>query len=323
MRRRARGRGRGLGAGLALLALALAGCRPASPPPRAALPVVTTVVPITWFTKAVAGDCADVRALIPPQQGPHNVQTRPADLVALRTARVLVKNGLGLEPFLDKLVAAAGSPGLQVIDSSQGVATIANAEPAGHSHSHGDAPSHGHGAVNPHIWLDPQRAIQQVGTIRDGLIAADPGCASTYRRNADRTVEALRALDGEIARQLQPYRGRTFVAFHDFAPYFAQRYGLKADFLVDLPEQNPSPADLQRVAALVRRSQLQALLSEPQVGARSLNALARDLGIRVSEFDGMETASPAAAANPDTYFQVMRANTQRLRESFQGAAPEG
>lgn len=298
-------------AGLAGLALGLAGCR-ASMAPKAAAPaprtlqVVTTFVPITLFTRAVAGACAEVRALVPPQLGPHDFQARPADLAALREARVLVKNGLGMEGFLDKLVAAAASPQLRVIDSSRGVATIAS----------GDGHGHDHGPVNPHIWLDPQRAAQQVNTIRDGLIAADPGCAPSYRRNAARTTAALRQLDGEIARELRPYRGKTFVAFHDFAPYFAQRYGLRAEFLVDLPELNPSPDDMRRVAATVRRSQLKALMSEPQVGARSFNALARDLGIRLSEFDGLETATPAAAADPETYGRVMRANVSRLRASF-------
>ncbi len=314
-------------AGLVGLALGLVGCgaavSPHAAPPKAAfkpgtLQVVTTFVPITLFTRAVAGDCAQVRALVPPQVGPHEFQARPADLTALRGAQVLVKNGLGIEGFLDKLIQAAGSPQLQVIDSSKGVATIANPEPAGVAHDHAHDDGHDHGPVNPHIWLDPQRAAQQVYSIRDGLIAADPACAATYRRNAARTTAALRQLDGEIARQLEPYRGRTFVAFHDFAPYFAQRYGLRAEFLVDLPELNPSPADMQRVAGIVRRSQLKALMSEPQVGARSFNALAKDLGIRVSEFDGLETADPAAAANPDTYTKVMRANVERLRASFKG-----
>lgn len=309
-------RGRRLWAAAALLALGLVGC--SAPPPAnqgaqaRKLKVVTTFVPITLFTKAVAGECAEVRSLVPPQVGPHDFQARPADLASLREAKVLVKNGLGIEAFLDKVITAAASPGLRVIDSSQGVATLASGEQAAHHHHDG----HNHGPVNPHIWLDPQRAAQQVGAIRDGLIAVDPGCAPTYRRNAERTAAALRQLDVEIARQLKPYAGQTFVAFHDFAPYFAQRYRLKAEYLVDLPELNPSPADMQRVAGIVRRSQLRALLSEPQVGARSFNALARDLGIRVSEFDGLETATAADATNPDTYFKVMRGNVSRLRESF-------
>jgi len=304
------------------LALALAACgAPRPEPPDAtagkAFKVVTTFLPITLFTRAVAGDCATVTVLIPPSLGPHDFQAKPGDLTALRQAGVLVKNGLEMEGFLGKLVAAAENPQLVVIDSSRGVATLESAE-------HGDGPGHDgdhdhghdHGAVNPHIWLDPLRAVQQVATIRDGLIQADPSCADGYRRNAAAFTAQLKQLNSEIAGQLEPYRGKTFVAFHDFAPYFAQRYGLKADYLVDVPELNPSPADLQRVAAEVKSSQLKALLSEPQEGNRSFNTLAKDLGVKVVVFDPMETATEEASRDPATYVSVMRRNVADLRQAF-------
>ena len=317
-------------AGAFSLALALAACGAArqAPPDAAAdkaFKVVTTFLPITLFTRAVAGDCATVTALIPPSLGPHDFQAKPGDLTALRQAGVLVKNGLEMEGFLGKLVAAAENPQLVVIDSSRGVATLESAEHGdGHGHDgdhdhgddHGHDHGHDHGAVNPHIWLDPLRAVQQVATIRDGLIQADPSCADGYRRNAAAFTAQLKQLNSEIASQLEPYRGKTFVAFHDFAPYFAQRYGLKADYLVDVPELNPSPADLQRVAAEVKSSQLKALLSEPQEGNRSFNTLAKDLGVKVVVFDPMETASEEASRNPATYVSVMRRNVADLRQAF-------
>ncbi len=321
-------------AGAFSLALALAACGAArqAPPDAAAdkaFKVVTTFLPITLFTRAVAGDCATVTALIPPSLGPHDFQAKPGDLTALRQAGVLVKNGLEMEGFLGKLVAAAENPQLVVIDSSRGVATLESAEHGdehGHDgdHDHGDDHGddhghdhgHDHGAVNPHIWLDPLRAVQQVATIRDGLIQADPSCADGYRRNAAAFTAQLKQLNREIASQLEPYRGKTFVAFHDFAPYFAQRYGLKADYLVDVPELNPAPADLQRVAAEVKSSQLKALLSEPQEGNRSFNTLAKDLGVKVVVFDPMETATEEASRNPATYVSVMRRNVADLRQAF-------
>ncbi len=296
--------------GVAIGALVLAACGA----PRPEVPhtgvgkgfkVVTTFLPITLFTRAVAGNCALVTPLIPASTGPHDFQARPGDLTAVRQARVLVKNGLEMEGFLEKLVASADNSQLKVIDSSRGVATLEAEE---HSHDHG--------AVNPHIWLDPLRAVQQVETIRDGLIQADPSCAEGYRRNAAAYTAQLRQLNSEIAAQLQPYRGKTFVALHDFAPYFAQRYGLRVATLVRVPEINPTPADLQRVAAEVKRNQLQALLSEPQQGTRSFTALARDLGVRVSVFDPLETASPQAARDPATYLQVMRRNVAALRRAL-------
>ena len=301
------------------------------------VPVVTTFLPITLFTRAVAGECATVTALIPPSTGPHDFQAKPGDLAALREAQVLVKNGLEMEAFLNKLVTSAGNSNLAVIDSSSGIATIDSPEgEAGHEHSsdsnHGsdhdqasgpdDAQDgdrgHARGAGNPHIWLDPLRAVQQVETIRDGLVKADPSCAEGYRRNAAAYVVQLQQLNSEIADRLKPYSGKTFIAFHDFAPYFAARYDLKAEFLVDVPELNPSPADLQRVAAEVKTTQLKALLSEPQEGERSFNTLAKDLGVQISVFDPLETGSLESSKDPETYLQVMRRNTTNLIEAFGG-----
>jgi zinc/manganese transport system substrate-binding protein len=307
--------------GALVLAAALVACgapREADRPTEktTGIEVVTTFLPITLFTRAVAGDCATVTALVPPTTGPHDFQAKPGDLAALRQARVLVKNGLEMEAFLDKLVASAGNSKLAVIDSSRGIATIGS--PEEHDHGHGHGQGHSHGEVNPHIWLDPLRAVQQVETIRDGLVKADPSCAEGYKRNAAAYTAELRALNDELATQLKPYRGKTFIAFHDFAPYFAQRYNLKADFLVDVPELNPSPADLRRVAAEVRQTQLKALLSEPQEGQRSFNTLAKDLGIKISVFDPLETGSDQSASDPQTYVVVMRRNVADLIQAFGG-----
>jgi zinc transport system substrate-binding protein len=307
--------------GALVLAAALVACgapREADRPTETStgIEVVTTFLPITLFTRAVAGDCATVTALVPPTTGPHDFQAKPGDLAALRQARVLVKNGLEMEAFLDKLVASAGNSKLAVIDSSRGIATIGS--PEEHDPGHGHEQGHSHGEVNPHIWLDPLRAVQQVETIRDGLVKADPSCAEGYKRNAAAYTAELRALNDELATQLKPYRGKTFIAFHDFAPYFAQRYNLKADFLVDVPELNPSPADLRRVAAEVRQTQLKALLSEPQEGQRSFNTLAKDLGIKISVFDPLETGSDQSASEPQTYVVVMRRNVADLIQAFGG-----
>ena len=274
------------------------------------LNVVTTFLPMTLFTEAVAGECATVTALIPPNLGPHDFQATPSDIAALSNASVLVKNGLGMEYFLDKLTASAENDSLKVIDTSRGVAVIESDEEEDGDHG-GD-----HGEVNPHIWLDPLRAVQQVENIRDGLVKADPDCTDGYTQRAAAYSEKLKGLNTTFANQLKPFRGQTFIAFHDFAPYFAERYDLKAEFVVDVPEMNPTPADLQRVSNLVEESQLKALLSEPQEGDRSFNALAEDLGVNVVTFDPLETGSEEASKQPDTYFKVMGRNVAALIKSF-------
>jgi zinc/manganese transport system substrate-binding protein len=298
------------------------------------LQVVTTFLPITQFTKAVAGDRAEVTQLLPTNVGPHDFQARPEDAQRLAEADVLVQNGLEMEEFLEDLIANASNPDLQIIDSSEGIATIANEEVEEHSHAegeehdrdhahaegeeHAEAGHHHHGKYNPHIWLDPKRAIEQVENIRDGLIAADPEGEAEYTANAAAYIEQLQELDAETTKRLQPYAGNTFVAFHDFAPYFAQSYNLKANFLVDVPEENPSPDDVKRVTDEVKESNLKAILTEPQAVENAFAALAKDLNVKIITFDPIETGGPDAL-EPEYYLTTMRQNVQSLVTAFGGS----
>jgi zinc/manganese transport system substrate-binding protein len=296
----------------------------ATPTVEKELNVVTTTLPVTDFTKAVAGNRAEVTYLLPTNVGPHDYQAKPEDVRTLAQADVLVKNGLGLEEYVEDLVANANTQNLKIIDTSDGVQTISNEELEGHEHAAGEEPAgeqaeaggHEHeGEFNPHIWLDPERAIQQVDNIRNGLIAADPEGKDTYTANAKAYIDKLKALDAELTAALKPYAGKEFVTYHDFAPYFAQRYNLTAKFLVDVPEENPSPQDVKKVMNAVKGSQLKTLLTEPQAAGNPFEALAKDLNVQVSNFDPMETSGPEGV-EPNYYFTVMRQNLKNLQTAF-------
>ena len=276
------------------------------------LQVLTTFIPITDFTKAVAGDRAQVTQLLPTNVGPHEFQAKPADAQKLAKADVLVENGLGVEGFLDELVKNVGNSNLKIIESSKGVQTISTASNGGKKTDQTKQKE-----FNPHIWLDPKRATHQVENIRDGLIAADPDGKAIYTTNAAAYVKQLRELDADTIKVLQSFAGKTFVAFHDFAPYFAQSYNLKANFLVDIPEDNPSPNDVKRVMNTVKATNLKTLLAEPQSGKDAFAALAKDLNVRVSTFDPMETGG-SDALQPEYYLTTMRQNVKTLVTAFTG-----
>ncbi len=196
----------------------------------------------------------------------------------------------------------------------------------GHDHGeedHGHDHSHSHGEFDPHVWLDPKRAIQQVENIRDGLIAADPEGRDIYTANAAAYIENLQALDTEVTDLLEPYTGKTFVVFHNFTAYFADSYGLKGEFLVEAPEANASPDDVRRVMTEVQESGLNTILTEPQAGDRNpFQTIAQDLGIQVSVFDPLEVG-PAEALDPDYYLTIMRQNVKNLSEAFGLEAAKG
>lgn len=312
---------------VSLTAIGLGACGTGSPTISASpteetqpLRVITTFIPVTNFTKAVVGDRAEVTQLLPTNVGPHDYQAKPEDVQKLAKGNVLVKNGLGMEEFLGDLLKNAGNANLKVIDSSKDIQPIANEEKHehhDHDHEKTSEAKHDHGAFNPHIYLDPKRAIKQVENIRDGLIAADPEGKTTYDKNATAYIEKLKQLDSEIAQQLQPFAGKTFVTYHDFAPYFAQSYNLKAEFLVDIPEENASPEDVKRVINATQQSNLKTLLTEPQAVGSPFAALAKDLKVKVSTFDPLETSN-GEALQPDYYLTTMRQNLQNLESAFSG-----
>ncbi len=340
------------------------------------LQVVTTFLPITQFTKAVAGNRAEVVQLLPTNVGPHDFQAKPSDIQAVASADVLVKNGLELEFYLDDMIENAENSDLVTIDSSEEIAVLATGEEGhddhaeekghddhgeeddhGHAHgeedhgaeakahddhgeedhddhgeeghddhaeeghddhgeeAHADAHGHAHGEFDPHIWLDPKRAVEQVENIRDGLIAVDPEGEAEYTANAAAFITELEALDAEITEMLSPFAGQTFVVFHDFAAYFASSYGLESEFLVGLPEESPSPEDVKRVVDTVQAEGLKTIMTEPQAGDSSFKAVAQDLSINVSEFDPIAVGS-SEAIQPDYYLTTMRQNAENLANAF-------
>ena len=85
---------------------------------------------------------------------------------------------------------------------------------------------------------------------------------------------------------------------------------------MDVPEVNPSPAGLQRVAVAVRCSQLQALPHQSRPGNRPRPALAADRGLRIACFASLPTSGSSTSHDPSTCLQVMRRNMAGLNRAF-------
>lgn len=270
--------------------------------------VVTTFLPIYLFTKAVAGNVADVEILVPPGTEVHEYQATPQNVKAIATANVLVKNGLGLEEFLENTVKNAQNSKLTEIDASKGIKPLNEISPVVKTDKEEEDHDHDHAQGNPHVWLDPVLAKQQVTNIRDGLIAADPANKATYEVNAAVYVKELESLNSEFQQTLQKIPSCTFITFHDAFPYLAQRYNLKQVAVVQIPEDQLSPTDVQNAVNAVKKYKVKALFSEPGVDNKLLTSLSQDLNLTLQTLDSLETGE----TDPQHYFKAMKANLQTL-----------
>jgi zinc transport system substrate-binding protein len=282
--------------------LCTSACSAAERMPR----IVTTFLPAYCFAANVAGKAAQVENLLSGSVSLHDYQLSAGDIRKLAAADLIVVNGLGMETFLDKAIAAAGpETAAKIVRLSDGLSAQLIEEDRPHHH---DEPGHHH-THNPHIWLDPRLASHCVTNLLAALVARDAGRAEDYKRNAAAYLEKLAALDAEIEKSVASIRNVPFITYHNAFPYFVRRYRLKLAGVVEqVPEVSPSPKDLSRLLATIRTQKVKALFSEPGPATRTARQIARDSGIILSELDPLEVGQ----FDPKSYEHGMRRNLETL-----------
>ncbi|MDR2611899.1 MAG: metal ABC transporter substrate-binding protein [Deltaproteobacteria bacterium] len=254
-----------------------------------------------------------VELMTRPETGcPHEFNPQPRDLERLTQTRTVVKNGLGLEIFLDRAIRVAPVD-VVVIDASAGVPTMINSYgrlsiPGEPSPAAGLEP-------NPHVFLSPRLASLMAANIARGMSSRDPEGAMHYQARLELFQADMQALESELASFKRIHRGFKVVTSHGFMDYLAQDLGLT--ILADLepaPEVAPSPARLAKLATLVRDERVSAVLLDPHADMKLAETLGRETGVPVAVVD---PATSGPADPPLDYYQtVLREDLLLLAKLF-------
>ncbi|OFX33194.1 MAG: hypothetical protein A2Z07_03820 [Armatimonadetes bacterium RBG_16_67_12] len=300
----------------AIVALGLAACssRPAGSPsaPQASLPpspaaaarplAIASFYPLYEFTARIAGDHAEVRNLVSAGAAPHDYEPTAQDLIALQSARLVVYNGAGFEPWLDRLLPTL-PPSVKAVKATEGLRLVK-----------GEADTEG---LDPHVWLDPVLAQRQVDNILAGFVAADPGHRAAYQANAARLKVDLVALHDRFTRTLRACGKRAFITTHAAFGYLARRYGLTMMPITGLtPEAEPSLARMREVINLARTHDLRVIYFETLVSPKVAETIAREVGAKTLVLNPVEGLTPDQRAGGATYFTVMDENLRHLAEGL-------
>jgi ABC-type Zn uptake system ZnuABC Zn-binding protein ZnuA len=273
--------------------------------------VVATTTDLAALVDAVGGDRVTVTSLAPPRQDPHGIEIKPAHLVRIREAALLVRVGLDHEPWLARALLAAGAAapaagGPRDLDASRGVSLLQTETPRLRDDR---ALPHLHGLGNPHYWLDPENARPITAAIVQALGRLVPDGRAHFE---DRRRRFLERLDAGLARwqtALGPYRGARVVAIHDTWPYFAARFGLTVVATVEpAPGVPPPPAVLGALVERMRGGGVRVVIAEPYADASLLRRLAEATGARVVKL--VPSVGGDRAAND--YVALFDLNVERL-----------
>ncbi|MRN52850.1 metal ABC transporter substrate-binding protein [Paenibacillus monticola] len=283
------------------------------------LNIKVSFYPMYEFTKNVAGDLADVEAMIPAGIEPHDWEPTAQDMAKITAADILVYNGAGMEGWVDQVLDSASDSKLVAVEASKGLQIIDGFEeeeeaPAETSNANAKADEHEHSGLDPHVWLDPALAIQEVRIIEGALSAAAPENAEAFTANADTYVAKLEQLNQEFKDGLRDTKRKDFITQHAAFGYLAKEYGLTQVPIAGLsPEQEPSAAKMAEIVDFAKAHDVKTIFFETLVSSSVADTIAKEIGAKSAVLNPIEGLTDEDRSNNLDYLGIMRLNLEALK----------
>ncbi|HSZ25189.1 MAG TPA: zinc ABC transporter substrate-binding protein, partial [Cytophagaceae bacterium] len=178
---------------------------------------VSTTGMIADAIGAIAGDQAEVQALMGPGVDPHLYKVTQGDLKKLQDADLIFYNGLHLEGKMSEVLEKL-SKKKKVIAISDGVekTRLRMLDNAGH-------------ILDPHIWFNVSLWKDAVLFASAEIEKADSSHRSIYKENTRKFALALDSLDRWVKEQIVtiPIQNRLLITAHDAFGYFGEAYHIE------------------------------------------------------------------------------------------------
>lgn len=261
---------------------------PAPSGPRSG-PIEVVAAENFWGSIAaqLGGDRVHVTSIIAsPGAGPHDYEPTPADARAVANAEYVLSNGLGYDPWTEKLVAANPSSRRASVTVQQILGLKA-----------GD---------NPHRWYAPSDVLKVVDRLASDYTKLDPANAAFFDAQKQAFVaNGLKDYQALVAQIKQRYAGVPVGATESIASPLVADLGLKlatpASFLAAIGEgEEPTARDKATFDAQIAQRQIAVLIFNTQNATPDVQRLveaATKQGIPVVEVT--ETPDPPTSTFQD------------------------
>ena len=280
---------------LALIALLLPLSLPAADKPQ----VATSFSILADLTRAVGGEHIALTNLVGPDEDAHVFEPSLEHARTLLQADLIIANGLGFEPWLERLLASSEARGRR-IDASQGVLPLWLEED-------------GEKVADPHAWQSLSNAEIYVRNITQALSQLDPEHAAAYAANRDAYLTKLHSLLKTANARIAdlPASQRKVVTSHDAFGYLGQAWQLQFIAPQGLSTHDePSAAEVAALIRQLRSEGVRAVFVENIRDPRLVRQIAAEAGARVGGTlysDALASQGPAS-----TYLGMFQHNLDTL-----------
>lgn len=281
------------------------------------LVVYTTVFPVYDFTQKIGGDRIELHNMLPWGASPHVFEPSTRLVANLSKAGLIIFNGAGLEPYMDKLGSALKDTGVTIIDSSQGIKLLELNEEKDHAEHSEKENHHGHGLYDPHIWLSPQNASMQGENILNALINADPLNKEYYLKNYQDFQENMKKLDREYEEAVFGLEKKELVVTHEAFAYLCRDYGLtQMSLMGPNAEAEPTPGRMREIIKFVRAHRVSHIFFDALESPKAAEAIAFETKTQVLSLNPLGSITEKELDMGDDYFSIMRNNLENLKEGL-------
>lgn len=266
--------------------------------------MVTSFSILADLTQAIGGKHIELVNLVGADEDAHVFEPSPEHAKALLKADLIIANGLGFEPWLERLLDSSEARGTR-IDASAGVLPLLLTE-------------HGHSVPDPHAWQSLSNAEIYVRNIAKALSQLDPSNSADYAARRDAYLVRLQVLREQANRQLNslPASQRKVVTSHDAFGYFGQAWQLQFIAPQGLSTSDePSAAEVARLIRQLRSEGVRAVFVENIRDPRLIKQIADEAGAKVG---GTLYSDALAASGPaSTYLGMFQHNLDTLMAALE------
>ena len=292
---------------LGIVAALLTGAAYATP-----LPVVTSFSILGDVAKQTGGDRVAVQSLVGANQDSHAYHMTSGDIKKIRSAKLVLLNGLGLES--GEMTRAVKQSKVPFAEAAKGIQAL-KAEEGEHHHDH-EGHHHDHGEFDPHVWTDPVLMGTYAQNVANALIQADPEGKTYYQQRLGNYQMQLKKLhsDAQAAFNAVPAAKRKVLTGHDAFSYMGKRYNI--EFIAPQGVSSEAEPSAKQVASIIRqikREGIKAVFTENIKDTRMIDRIAKETGVNVS---GRLYSDALGGAPANSYIGMYRYNVKVLTDAM-------
>lgn len=270
------------------------------------LKVTTSFYAMYDFALKIGGDKISLHNLVPAGTEPHDWEPSPEDIVGLEKAEVFIYNGVGMETWADKILESLENKALIVVETTEGLALIENPDLDEDLQ------------WDPHVWLNPMLAKQQMEAIKNALAEADPLNQDYYQKNYESYAQKLDELNEEFMTAVSGFSQKDIIVAHQAFGYICDAYGLNQVPIEGLSaDSEPSPAKMAEITDFARKNNVKVIFFEELVSPKVAETIANEVGAQTAVLNPLEGLVEEDIQAGKDYFSVMRENLEALKNALQ------